>query len=188
MKILCIIRYEIDPSQRDGFKQYAENWGRIIPRCGGRLIGYYLPYEGTNYVGWGMIGFDSLAAYEQYKARLRADRDVMIASGFPGYYTDPTAAKDSTVAKIGFDLTMLPEQRDDFEFRRARGFKASAAPARYQTVRQALEAGPLFFSQLMAAVGSKDGREVAVALDALREEGVLTRLKNGEWTLKSETK
>jgi 2,5-furandicarboxylate decarboxylase 1 len=117
-------------------------------------------------------------------ARLRADRDVMISSGFPGYYTDPTASKDSTVAKIGFDLTMLQEQRDDFEFRRARGFKASNAPARYQTVRQALEAGPLFFSQLMAAMGSKDGREIAVALDALREEGVLTRLKNGEWTLK----
>ena len=116
--------------------------------------------------------------------RLRAYRDVMISSGFPGYYTDPTAAKDSTVAKIGFDLTMLPEQRDDWEFRRARGFKASTAPARYQTVRQALEAGPLFFAQLMAAVGSKDGREVAVALDALREEGALTRLKHGEWTLK----
>jgi 2,5-furandicarboxylate decarboxylase 1 len=121
-------------------------------------------------------------------ARLRADRDVMISAGFPGYYTDPTAEKDSTVAKIGFDLTMLPEQRDDFEFRRARGFKASTAPARYQTVRQALEAGPLFFSQLMAAMGSKDGREIAVALDSLREEGVLTRLKNGEWTLKGTEK
>ena len=121
--------------------------------------------------------------------RMRADRDVMIASGFPGYYTDPTASKDSTVAKIGYDATMLPEQREDFEFRRASGFKSSKAPARYQTVRQALEAGPLFFSQLMAAVGSKDGREIALALDALREEGILSRLKNGEWTLKEpETK
>lgn len=77
MKILCIIRYEIDPTQRDGFKQYAENWGRIIPRCGGYLIGYFLPYEGTNYVGWGMIGFESLAAYEQYKTRLRGDREAL---------------------------------------------------------------------------------------------------------------
>ena len=77
MKILCIIRYEIDPAQRDAFKQYAENWGRIIPRCGGYLIGYFLPYEGTNYVGWGMIGFDSLAAYEQYKMRLRSDREAL---------------------------------------------------------------------------------------------------------------
>jgi hypothetical protein len=77
MKILCIIRYEIDPSQRDGFRQYAQNWSRIIPRCGGYLVGYFLPYESTNYVGWGMIGFDSLAAYEQYRTRLRADREAL---------------------------------------------------------------------------------------------------------------
>ena len=49
------------------------NWLRIIPRCGGRLIGYFLPHEGTNYEAWGLISFDSLAAYEQYRARLRAD-------------------------------------------------------------------------------------------------------------------
>lgn len=76
MKIVCIIRYEIDPAQRDGFREYAENWGRIIPRCGGHLLGYFLPWEGTNYVGWGLIAFDSLAAYEQYKTRLRSDTDA----------------------------------------------------------------------------------------------------------------
>ena len=64
MTITCIIRYQIDPFQRDAFKQYAENWGRIIPRCGGHLIGYFLPHEGTNDVAWGLIAFDSLAAYE----------------------------------------------------------------------------------------------------------------------------
>jgi UbiD family decarboxylase len=128
--------------------------------------------------------FDDHEVEWAMSTRMRPDRDVMIASGYPGYYTDPTASKDSTVAKIGYDVTMLPEQRDDFEFRRAFGFKPSNAPARYQTVRQALEAGPLFFAQLMAAVGSKDGREVALALDALREEGILTRLTHGEWTLK----
>lgn len=73
MTIVCIIRYEIDPFQRDAFKEYARNWGRIIPRCGGRLIGYFLPWQGTNYVGWGLIAFDSLASYEAYQAKLRAD-------------------------------------------------------------------------------------------------------------------
>jgi len=73
MNIVCIIRYQIDPFQRDAFKTYAENWGRIIPRCGGNLIGYFLPHEGTNDVAWGMIGFDSLASYESYRTRLRAD-------------------------------------------------------------------------------------------------------------------
>ena len=76
MTITCIIRYQIDPFQRDEFKQYAENWGRIIPRCGGHLVGYFLPYEGTNDVAWGLIAFDSLAAYEAYRARLRSDPEA----------------------------------------------------------------------------------------------------------------
>jgi NIPSNAP protein len=75
MKVTCIIRYEIDPFQREAFKRYAENWGRIIPRCGGHLIGYFLPHEGTNDVAWGLIGFESLAAYEKYRARLKEDSE-----------------------------------------------------------------------------------------------------------------
>jgi hypothetical protein len=73
MTITCFIRYEIDPFQRDAFRQYAENWGRIIPRCGGKLIGYFLPHEGTNNVAWGLIAFDSLALYERYRSRLKSD-------------------------------------------------------------------------------------------------------------------
>jgi len=73
MIITCFIRYEIDPFQREAFKEYAENWGRIIPRCGGHLVGYFLPYEGTNNIGWGLIAFDSLAAYEAYRMRLKTD-------------------------------------------------------------------------------------------------------------------
>jgi hypothetical protein len=76
MTITCVIRYQIDPFQRDGFKKYAENWGRIIPRCGGHLIGYFLPHEGTNDVAWGLIAFDSLASYESYRARLKADPEA----------------------------------------------------------------------------------------------------------------
>src|SRR5580704_9269214 len=76
MTITCFIRYQIDPFQRDAFKKYAENWGRIIPRCGGHLIGYFLPYEGTNDVGWGLIAFDSLASYEAYRTRLKADPEA----------------------------------------------------------------------------------------------------------------
>jgi hypothetical protein len=76
MKMTCVIRYQIDPFQKDVFKTYAENWGRIIPRCGGHLVGYFLPYEGTNDVAWGLIAFDSLAAYETYRARLRTDPEA----------------------------------------------------------------------------------------------------------------
>lgn len=76
LTITCIIRYQIDPFQRDGFKQYAKNWGRIIPRCGGHLLGYFLPEEGTNDVAWGMIAFPSLASYESYRARLKSDPEA----------------------------------------------------------------------------------------------------------------
>jgi NIPSNAP len=76
MTITCIIRYEIDPFQRDEFRRYAENWGRIIPRCGGHLVGYFLPHEGTNNIAWGLIAFDSLASYETYKSRLRFDPEA----------------------------------------------------------------------------------------------------------------
>jgi len=74
--ITCFIRYQIDPFQKDEFKKYAENWGRIIPRCGGHLLGYFLPHEGTNDIAWGLIGFDSLASYEAYRARLRSDPEA----------------------------------------------------------------------------------------------------------------
>jgi NIPSNAP len=73
MTITCFIRYQIDPFQRDAFKLYAEAWGRIIPRCGGHLLGYFLPHEGSNDIAWGLIAFDSLASYEAYRARLRTD-------------------------------------------------------------------------------------------------------------------
>jgi hypothetical protein len=76
MTITCIIRYRIDPFQRENFRRYSENWGRIIPRLGGRLVGYFLPHEGTNDEAWGLVAFDSLAAYEAYRHRLKQDPEA----------------------------------------------------------------------------------------------------------------
>jgi hypothetical protein len=73
MTIACFIRYRIDPFQRDDFARYARRWLEIIPRCGGDLRGYFLPHEGTNDIAWGVVAFASLAAYEAYRARLKAD-------------------------------------------------------------------------------------------------------------------
>ena len=73
MTLVCFIRYQIDPFQRADFQQYAKEWGRIIPRCGGHLVGYFLPSEGTNDIAWGLIGFDRLASYEAYRTRLKSD-------------------------------------------------------------------------------------------------------------------
>jgi NIPSNAP len=73
MNVVCHIRYEIDPFKREAFEEYARSWLGIIPACGGSLIGYFMPHEGSNNVAHAMIGFDSLAAYEVYRARLRED-------------------------------------------------------------------------------------------------------------------
>jgi len=61
MTITCVIRYQIDPFQRDGFKKYAENLGvhhssmRRPPLCG-----YFLPMK-VRMMWPGLIAFDSLA-------------------------------------------------------------------------------------------------------------------------------
>jgi NIPSNAP len=75
--LTCFIRYQIDPFQRAAFAEYATNWGRIIPANGGHLVGYFLPHEGTNDIAWGLIAFDSLAAYETYRKRLRVDPESL---------------------------------------------------------------------------------------------------------------
>ncbi len=74
--ITCFIRYELDPFQREAFRTYAQNWARLIPRLGGPLLGYWPPWEGSNHEAWGLVGFDSLADYEAYRARLKADPEA----------------------------------------------------------------------------------------------------------------
>ena len=75
MTITVFIRYQLDPYKRDCFEEYARRWLKIIPKCGGDLIGYWMPHEGTDNIAFALISFDSLAAYETYRARLRADPD-----------------------------------------------------------------------------------------------------------------
>jgi len=75
MAITVFIRYQLDPFKRDKFETYARNWLSIIPKCGGRVDGYWMPHEGTNNIAYGLISFESLAEYEAYRARLRADAE-----------------------------------------------------------------------------------------------------------------
>jgi hypothetical protein len=75
MTITVFIRYQLDPFKRDQFEQYAKKWMTIIPKCGGSLVGYWMPHEGTNNIAFALISFESLAAYEAYRARLRKDAE-----------------------------------------------------------------------------------------------------------------
>jgi hypothetical protein len=73
MVITVFIRYQLDPYKRATFEEYARRWIAVIPKCGGDLIGYWMPHEGTNNIAFALISFANLAAYETYRARLRAD-------------------------------------------------------------------------------------------------------------------
>lgn len=71
--ITCFIRYQLDPHKLAAFDQYARVWNEAIPRCGANLIGYFAPHEGSATTAYGVYTIDSLAAYEAYRARLKAD-------------------------------------------------------------------------------------------------------------------
>ena len=74
MLTLCI-RYKLDPHKLADFENYAKNWPEPIKRCGGALIGYFLPtqFAGPTDVALALINFPNLAAYEEYRKRLKAD-------------------------------------------------------------------------------------------------------------------
>jgi hypothetical protein len=77
MEITVFIRYRLDPFQRDAFEEHARRWLEIIPRCGGDLLGYWMPHEGTNDVAYGLVSFKSLPEYQTYRARIRADESAV---------------------------------------------------------------------------------------------------------------
>ena len=82
MTVTVFIRYQLDPFKRTMFEEYSKNWLSIIPKCGGDLVGYWMPHEGTNNIAFALISFESLAAYESYRARLRADSEGMANFNF----------------------------------------------------------------------------------------------------------
>ena len=113
MTITCFIRYEIDPFQRDAFAQYADNWSRIIPRCGGHLLGYFLPLEGSTHIAWGLIRFDSLAVYESYRARLKTDPDSRMNFAFAQQRRFILREERSFLETVESTLGILPAALSD---------------------------------------------------------------------------
>lgn len=119
--------------------------------------------------------------------RFNADKDLVLpARKQQAFYADPNADADGLVSKVGFDLTAASAKSKEIRYQRPRVPKVVPSMTN-ASVRQALEGGPKYFVDILSAVGSKDGREVAIELDALREGGALTRLDNGEYALLSQT-
>jgi UbiD family decarboxylase len=116
--------------------------------------------------------------------RFRADRDLVISHGFPGFYADPTIEKDGSLSKLGFDMTAPYGQPANIELLRPHASRFEES-AKHKSVREALKTGPQNFGKLIELLGTDDGRELILELDQLREEGILMRTSDGAWMLKS---
>jgi 3-polyprenyl-4-hydroxybenzoate decarboxylase len=114
--------------------------------------------------------------------RFQADRDLVVQSGFRTLPLDPSLRGARTGAKAGLDLTLPMGE--------ARAIESTIPEpprfegARFSSVEAALEDGPKTFEALMAAAASRDGREVVLALEKLRDAGRLAREKDGRYALK----
>ena len=80
--ITMCIRYTLDPSKLEDFERYARNLPGPIQRCGGELLGYFLPtkFAGPTNIALALISFRSLAAYEDYRAALLNDAGAVASA------------------------------------------------------------------------------------------------------------
>jgi 2,5-furandicarboxylate decarboxylase 1 len=114
--------------------------------------------------------------------RFQADQDLIILQGLPGLTMDPSLQGRRTGAKSGFDCTKPFGRAGEIPLTRSAA-KIFTGPARFQTVELALASAPMFYADIVEAIGSDDGREVACALDALRRGGRLARDRDGRYHL-----
>ena len=117
-----------------------------------------------------------------FGTRFQADQDIVMLTGIMSMPMDPSLDGRRAGAKAGFDCTQPFGRGKEIRLTRCAA-KVFDGQARFQTVEQALEAEPMYFSHLVEAVGSEDGREVACALDELRDRGKLGRDRDGRYHL-----
>lgn len=80
--ITCSLTYVIDPYKVDDFETYAKAWIDIINRMGGTHHGYWMPHEGANNIAYCHFSFPSLAAYEDYRAKMAQSAECDAAYAF----------------------------------------------------------------------------------------------------------
>jgi UbiD family decarboxylase len=114
--------------------------------------------------------------------RFQADQDLMILHGMVGMTMDPSLQGRRTGAKAGFDCTRPFGRDGEIPLTRSAA-KVFDGPARFQTIEQALASAPMFYADLVEAIGSDDGREIACGLDELRQHGRLGRDRDGRYHL-----
>ena len=118
-------------------------------------------------------------------SRFQADRDLVVLKGMRLPPVDPSMGSARVSAKAGFDLTIPFAERGDSEWAVPEPPDLTPAETRFESVEAALRDGPRQFGELMRCLGSADGREIVVELEALRDSGQLARRRpGGEYSLK----
>ncbi len=119
-----------------------------------------------------------------FVSRFQADNDLVVLDGMMGMPMDPSLNGKGVIgAKAGFDLTLPLQRKNKLTMQVARAPTLDGRKL-YQTVAQALDKnGPMFFFDIVEALGSRDGREIAIQLDDLRNKGKLMRNSDGQYLL-----
>ena len=128
--------------------------------------------------------FDSDQMEWALATRFQPDRDLIIQGGMRTLPLDPSLYGAKVGSKAGFDLTIPNDKRNSIEFTVPAPPKIEGK--KFKSIRAALLHGPKSYQELMAAIGTRDGREVILALDEIRSEGNLSRLKEGEYFISDE--
>ena len=124
--------------------------------------------------------FDDRQVEWAFGTRFQVDRDLVVATGVRLSPLDPSLHGARTGSKAGYDLTWPMEHAGRWEL------STPAAPSypgeRFETLEAALRDGPKRFEELMAALGSRDGREIVRELNEFRDRG-LERDERGRYFL-----
>jgi hypothetical protein len=135
MLTLCI-RYKLDAHKLPNFEEYARNWPVPIERCGGVLIGYFLPtkFAGPTDLALALINFPGLAAYEQYRERLMSNPAAQenVSCGQVGVHSD-RRSHDSSSGRSGSMSEKNSAAITGYDYGRA---TASRMPVSLEELRQ----------------------------------------------------
>jgi UbiD family decarboxylase len=117
-----------------------------------------------------------------FGTRFQADRDLIVGSGMRLSPLDPSLHGSHVGSKAGYDLTWPMQHASRWELRTPT--PPNYPGKRYASLIAALTDGPKHFEELMAAVASRDGREIVRELDDLRARG-LERDELGRYFLRA---
>lgn len=114
--------------------------------------------------------------------RFQADRDLVVQTGMRAMPLDPSLQGSRQGAKAGFDLTLPllgPGESRPLEYRVPEAPRFQGR--RFDSLEAALEDGPKYFEELMAATGSGDGREIVRWLEDMAAVRPLVRDDEGRY-------